>query len=846
MVKVRCTDYGNCPLNLDDGNVHDIQDIQSLEGLNCPFRNEGQSCGAQEDVGATGGGVGEFFARLTGSSSMRIGFLAVLVALLLGGAGYALYKLIYSVPSCEVAKANDLLELDPKLGELEATGSDCLEAGMASANPDQIVAGMLLMRTAFDRNSPIAAYQLGRMFDPLKRPELEDTSADAGLLPAVDEVEALRFYDAGAKLNPDAAAAAAALRARYPELGTAVVGRGGNPVSVAGHPGLYRRVLSKPGAKMAASPGGADGKALAPFNIYYVFETRAGWLRIGETLAGTPAGWVREGEMQDWPVMMVLRYTPPDSRNPALFFKDDVSLKSILGKPDVQDEVTKLIASAQTDDPDPRLAAVEDRTIDWSSTPYLMPILSTSRYVNDAGRTMFLTQVASVSGPAGPLQAASNTCQVAEPKLAVHQIVFAIDTTQSMGPYIDGVRRISEFWAQEVQKRGLNDRIRFGVVAYRNNMDAEPQRSALEYVSKPVLPLSHDSDASAFSAAMRGLSPAKISTHSFDEDAVAGLDDALNLDWDQACGLRMLFLITDAGALQSDDPKASRPGTGLTTIAATARAMNVDILPVHVLTKEARAAGNTDSAAQRYRSELSDGRGGDTYRSIANGSPEQFRKYLGEVSAILDAIGRENRLSYVSRDEIGPSDPGKRSVSQLVLGKLFSVQQRFLGTAAKAQVPTFNASWTSDRDLANPDQAAFDVSVLLTRQQLGQLAEKCQSLVDNAKQKNTESSKFFELLRMVSAATAQDPKRFASGSTDLSAFMPSFLSVLPYKSDVLSLNAEDWRTMGANKQDAFVRRLEEKLKFYRRIERDQNQWKQLSSGVDAADQVALVPLSEMP
>ena len=180
-----------------------------------------------------------------------------------------------------------------------------------------------------------------------------------------------------------------------------------------------------------------------------------------------------------------------------------------------------------------------------------------------------------------------------------------------------------------------------------------------------------------------------------------------------------------------------------------------------------------------------------------------------------------------------------------MLSKLFSVQQRFLGAAAGATAPTFTASWTSDRDLANPDIAAFDVSIYLTRRQLGQLAEKCQALVNNARQAQTESGRFFELLRIVSAATAQDPERFTRGGADISALMPSFLSVLPYKSDVLNLDAQDWRAMGATKQDSFVRRLNEKVSFYRRVEADQSRWIQLT-GTDASEQVALIPLKEMP
>lgn len=838
MIEVRCTNYGNCRLDIDDGKTHTYE---SLEHLNCPLQATGECCAVEEKPKNA---LVEVFKGAFGSRMALFGALGVAGIGLIGGAGYGAYNLFFATPSCEVTEVKQLLELDPKLGELEKTGSDCLTAGLANADSDQIVYGTIALRTAFDKGSPIAGFLLGRMFDPLQREELEAEAAQPDLLPAVDAAEALRFYDAVAELSPEAEAAAAALREKYPELSASAAGKGNAPLAVPGHTGLYRRILTKPGAVLVERPGQTEGRSLPALGIFYVFEAREGWYRIGETLANGAAGWVNQAQVQDWPVMMVMRYTPPDGRQPALFFRDEIAIKSILGRPGVADEVQALLASAGTDQPDPRLVAIEDRTVDWASSPYLMPILATSPYVNDSGRTMFLAKVGSVTTGGSSVAAGAQAGSCARGGLGStqHQIVFVIDTTASMGPYIEGVRRIADYWANEVERRQIGDKVRFGLVAYRNNMDDEPQRSGLEYVSRVVLPLSASSDARAFADAIGGLSAAKVSTHSFNEDAVAGLDDALRMNWGPNCGTRLLFHVTDAGSLQSDDPKASRPGIGLSTIAATAREMDISIFPVHVLTREARAAGNTEVAADQYRSQLSDGRGTALYRAISAGSTSEFQSYLKEVSVLLDALGREAKGELVKSEEIGAGD---RSVSELVLGKLFSVQQKFLGESSGSKVPTFSASWTSDRDLADPDRSAFDVSVFLTRQQLGQLAERCQVLIANARQAKTESSRFFDLLRTVSAATAQDPKRFFDRSQDLSSLMPSFLGLLPYKSDVLALTAEDWRTMGAEKQDAFIRRLNEKLAFYRKIESDQSQWIQLA-GSSQADQVALIPLSEMP
>ena len=858
MAQIRCENFEKgCPFA--DGSAHEADSLDEFRLHKCEVLANGGQCIAFDEATTPAASGPSFLTKISGALYRSRAVVIVLVALaLLGGAGYGAYKLLFAGPECEIAEARNLLKLDPKVGELEKMGDACVESGMQEADADKIVTGTVLLRGALDRKSPIAAWLLGRLFDPLQRPELEERAEVPTLLPATDPREALRFYDIAGANHDEAAAAAAALRAKYPELRLNAAGKGGAPLALPGHTGLLQRVLSKPGAELFDQPGGSgQGKQLASFNLFYVLESRTGWLKVGEQIAGSAAGWIAADMAQNWNVMLVMRYAPPDGRQPALFFRDELAVKSLLTRPGASESVAALIESAKGPSPDPRLTAIEDRTVDWSASPYLMPILKTSPLVSDTGRKVFLAQVAAINGAGrgGPSATASapgggsiGSCRSGSPETAVHQIAFVIDTTSSMGPYIEGVRKIADFWSQEVARRGISDKVRFGVVAFRNNMDDEPQRSRLEYVTRTYLPLSATSDASAFAKAMKELRPASVSTHSFDEDAVAGLDSAIRLNWGQGCGVRMLFMVTDAGSLKSDDPKASLPGTGLTTIAATAKEQGITIFPVHVQTPEAKQAGNIEKAAQQYRGELGDGRGVNLYRTIAGGSSKAFNAYLNEVGSLLDAIQNEAGGKLVKNFSVAAGTNGEvvqPTVKDLVLGKLFAVQQRFLGAAAGGNAPAFNASWTSDRDLTNPDLAAFDVSIYLTRRQLSQLAEKCQTLLANAQQARTESGKFFDLLRMVSAATAQDPERFANGAADLSALMPSFLSLLPYKSDVLSLSQQDWRGMGATKQDAFVRRLNEKVSFYRRVEADQSRWVQLS-GTDPNDQVALIPLREMP
>lgn len=853
MDKVRCEMFGVCPLA--DGEVHEVD---SLAGHTCPVRDEVSSCGI---VAASGGAARSTRGAPRIPKAVVFAVLGLLAVCALGGVGYGVYRWLFATPGCDIAQARSLLTLDPKVGELEQTGSDCFAAGQANGDSEQLVMATQLLRIAADKGSTKAALLLGRLFDPLARAELEKDAKVPQLLPMPDPVIAYGYYAKAAAVEPDAKTAMSRLQARYKTLGAEVSNRDGLPLSMPGHDSIYQRVLAKPGAMLVDGPGASGGTPLETFGLLYVFAVKPGWRQVGHLIETGPEGWVAEGQVQPWNVMLVMRYAPQGARSPVLFFKEETAAKGLLLEPDPAASVAALVKSAETQ-ADPRLAAIEEKFVDWRTMPYVMPVLRSSPVVANDGQTIYLAEVGSVAGQGRPAASAAapslaapvagrpGYCADASQAASVHQVVFVIDTTSSMGPYIQGVRRIAQTWRDEIERRGLTDKFRFGVIAYRNNMDA-PAQQGLEYVTRNALPLSRESDARRLAAAMDGLAPATVSTHSFDEDAVAGLKEAVDFDWSQGCGGRFLFLITDAGALKSDDPKARNPGVGLTTIAARAREQGISIFPVHVETAEARRAANIERAAEQYRAELdtSEAGNGADYRTIANGSPAAFNDYLRQVGSIITAIGAERQGALQAKPVVAPPAGGGTaptvSVKDMVLGKLFSVQQRFLGALAHTPAPTFTSSWTSDRDLANLSLPALEVSVYLTRRQLNMLAEKTKYLIDSARLAKTESSAFFNALQMVSAATSQDPSRLSGPDSSLKALMPSFLAVLPYKSPVLALTPEQWRAMGAANQNAFIRRLQEKLAFYRSLDADQSLWKNLGSN-DPAQAIALVPLNRLP
>ena len=115
------------------------------------------------------------------------------------------------------------------------------------------------------------------------------------------------------------------------------------------------------------------------------------------------------------------------------------------------------------------------------------------------------------------------------------EMVFALDTTGSMGGLIDGAKRKIWYVANEVQKAKQHPEVKIGLVAYRDRGDA--------YVTQ-VLPLTTDLDRvyetlMAYGADGGGDTP---------EDVNSALNDALTkMQWSAGKEtLKMIFLVGDA------------------------------------------------------------------------------------------------------------------------------------------------------------------------------------------------------------------------------------------------------------------------------------------------------------
>jgi serine/threonine-protein kinase PpkA len=496
--------------------------------------------------------------------------------------------------------------------------------------------------------------------------------------------------------------------------------------------------------------------------------------------------------------------------------------------------------------------------VSFDTNPYLMPILGSRREEFDDGTPTRLVKVAGVNAQSGKTAsglgatpgsaagAGGNDKSLARARRA---IVFVIDTTSSMGPYIERARQTARRIHRELGKAGLLENTAFGLVGYRNNMDQEPQRSRLEYVTRTFLPLDPEAPADRLLEGLAQMQPADVSTHSWDEDAVAGLYQALwRMDWEPYRELRMVILITDAGALRGNDPKARHSNDNLDLWVVQQKAMQDDIvlLPIHLLTPEAGRAGNIATARQQY---VELGYTGDTnvskYIGIEAGSVQDFAAQLDQLAGELGAVARHAAQGVAETKPKMERFEGGFTLGSLFRNEVYSAQQRYLGEVKGGEAAVFFPSWAADKDLTQPSHTTLRVGVFLTRNQFNALAKGLSGLVERAELAKDSPQTFFARLQALAMRTSTDPQKRLSGLLGDSRILPAYLKLLPYKSRVLSLTREVWDNMSAAEQLTFMEELQRKLVAYEQINADQRKWKDLGAG-DPGLEVFPVPLDVLP
>ena len=343
---------------------------------------------------------------------------------------------------------------------------------------------------------------------------------------------------------------------------------------------------------------------------------------------------------------------------------------------------------------------------------------------------------------------------------------------------------------------------------------------------------------------------AEVSSRGFDEDAFAGVYDAIeSIDW-RGYAARFVVLITDAGAREANDPLAqTKLGADRLRVLAQEKDQSlggakIAIAALHLLTPEGKKSHQ--HAAAQYRELTRWGDTGDLYFPVAGGTVEQFGTQVDALAdALVQQLGAIRSGQLVAVPEASGASEMERKTA--LVGR--AMQLAYLGRERGSQAPRLIDAWVSDRSLEDPARAALEVRALITKNQLSNLQETLEAIFAAGERTRLSAKDFFAQLRGAAAALARDPERVSSTGVRRRAdvgLVGEWLDDLPYTSQVMNLNESRWLTRSYAEQQEVLDAIEEKIRLYRRIHDDSDRWIDLSGRASKGEAVTTVPLDALP
>ena len=638
----------------------------------------------------------------------------------------------------------------------------------------------------------------------------------------------------GAAALPRAVAAQAAAPSAAPRL----------PETLPGTPGLYRRVILRPGSALSPQPGAA-GRPAQGFSVFYVYGRRdmpdGTWLEVGPALDGRITGWLPEARGIPWRHNLVLAFNNPAGRDRAMFFRDAASPRALWMNPaERAPQSARLRADAEAGRDGPVIALEPETHVNITEQFYLLPVLDATPLQNERGESALKLEV--ISAPLEQQQA-----QPAEDEALRNfrgALVFVIDTTLSMGPYIDRTRDAIREVIGRIRGTEVGERFRFGMVAFRDDTGGDQR---LGYVTRMISQPDLGEPPEAILSRLPDVQEAQVSNDAFDEDAIAGLDMALNeVKWEPFGG-RFVVLITDAGTRDPNDPRsATRHSIENIRALAAHPQRRVTMAAVHLRTPE--GAANHRRAERQWRELTETGTpAGALYFPVRNGDVGEFGRTVDALArGILDQVGR-----IIGRPVGQPpaATEAERRVAEQIASVGQAVRLAYLGEARRQTVPDVVRSFVLDQDLTDPSppRRPLDVRVLLTSGQLSDIAATIRTILEASNADRLSAAQFFDRLRAAMGATVADPRRVPqSQSAELGTVFGDVLQGLPYQSPFMEITFEEWRNMSHGRRREITNRLESLLRLYAEYNRERRFWTQLDGNPNPNEAVFPVPLDNLP
>ncbi len=622
---------------------------------------------------------------------------------------------------------------------------------------------------------------------------------------------------------------------------------------------VLARAFSKAYREMEVNDDAVVWESMPALTPLYVFAREdidlsdpaapAGWYQVGASESGPPAGWLQARDAVEWRQALVVAYTHPgvgdEERRRVLMFEYLEDLKELTESDDRETQalaIYRLIEEGKV--PAVIVSKEPERFVSITEKFYLLPIVDYEKTDIDGDVAHYLRL-----GAAVPEKRGADTLEDEEYARQAQQeadlqgtdsappdvdIVFVMDMTRSMQPYIDNTRRaVMDLAGSLIATEGLENRVRFGLVGYRDSVEQIP---ALEFTARNFTP--ELLSAEAFNTLVKEQAKAtRIGSVDYAEEVYAGVDMAIDSAWREN-SLRFLILVGDASA-HPPGHKQSTTGKDAAVLQQALADNHIHLYAIHL--KDYRM-GNDHPIAEGQFSILAKVRGSEkvALKSVDIGEEPDY----GAFSAVVEAIS-SSLMTTLEEDDSGE---GGGDEAPLVDDNAVALRQaalvEYLGRAADP--PKDILVWALDRDLTNPVIRSLEVRVLITKEQLSNLILALQSVMEAMAKQKQEQIKLFEALQSVASATMKNPEQIAQASRLAeTGLLPRFIEALPYHSEILSLTEDKYASLTADQRADLETSLKAKLEQYRDIN-ESDAWVRLNPADSDAEKVFPLHLNYLP
>ncbi|GHG98425.1 vWA domain-containing protein [Pseudodonghicola xiamenensis] len=618
------------------------------------------------------------------------------------------------------------------------------------------------------------------------------------------------------------------------------------PLIMEGKSTLYQRVLVREGSPRYAAPGTSGGGSVLSLQALWVYGRQEGWVQVGPDDGGAGLFWLPETAVIDWKQNIVATFEGSENVGRVLFFKDFDSAYDVVESEEPGYDAGQLRQEAQIAErggaPSETLVALGPRElVDLRKNLYVMPILESEEAVFENGAFVNLLKVA-VARAAPADRALIAPAPQGEGAIRENYraaVVFVVDTTVSMQPYINATRDALEDIFDQVSRSNAGDVISFGLIGYRDNLKAAP---GLEYDAKTFVNLQDGQSPQKFREGISRMAEARESSVNFREDAYAGVDYALSaMNW-EGFGARFIVLVTDAGPREAND-KLSTTGLSAAGLNSIVRErLGAAIAVMHLRTP--RGKNDHASAEAAYRELTSLPNLPPLYFPIEKGDPDKYRDSArGVAQLIVDQVVGFRGPPGDAPEPRGADDSPLASVGR-------SMQLAYLGTQTRVRAPDVFEAVVADRDFERTGLKPLSIRLLISKLELSDLEQALRLIIEKAEENVIDPDKFFAQVLGAAADMSRRPEQIAgraTGSLAQAVAIDEYLDGLPYKSRIMAITEDDWVRMSISEQQTVVNELYEKIERYRRYNEATDAWVDyMGAGSDAATLVYPMPLDDLP